>query len=173
MYDSITNPQLKYQVYIWKNRPWSSFSIKWVLFHDCGNRYLNFSRNDVYIWIKHKCVPCVFGKIPMNEKQLKSFNIEMTKKIENVISLLVVSTMNLFSTSHLLVLLILQLFLFFTSSILQGKYIFILFYLNNHFHKFMSSRNGKIVFYTTIMYAIVKHFLLILLYESKSNSNSL
>ena len=44
-----------------------------------GNRCLKFSRNDVYIWIKHKCVPCVLGKISMNEKQLKSFKTEMTK----------------------------------------------------------------------------------------------
>ena len=49
----------------------------------------------------------------------------------------------------------------------QIYFYIILFYLNKHFHKFMSSRNGKIVFYTTIMYAIVKHFLLMLLWEQK------
>ena len=66
---------MKYQVYIWKNR-WSSFRIKWILFHVLWNFY----RNDVYIWIKHKCVPCVFGKISIKEKQLKSFKKKWQKK---------------------------------------------------------------------------------------------
>lgn len=127
--------------------------------------------NDVeYIWIKHKCLPCVLGKKNINEwktiekvskknwqKKGKCYQFARCVNCEFIFNFTFagasyIATVPIFHFQH-------------TSR--QIYFYIISFYLNKHFHKFMSSRNGKIVFYTTIMYAIVKHFLLILLWEQK------
>lgn len=85
----------------------------------------------------------------MNEKQLKNFKKVMTKKIAECYQFArCVNYEFIFNFTFAAASYIATVPIFHFQHTSRQIYFYIIsFYLNKHFHKFMSSRNGKIVFY--------------------------